>query len=281
MELTMARYWSTLGRTDLRVDLHFRGVVPHPEELALGAGEALRQIRLEARLRTVEVSPAGSLTKWWHKVHPASATVGPLGERDVMNNGAAVSQLVLQYDFDQYDEQDVTPRFPGLNGVLYESGLESQFWIVVDASNKVLGSGDAWPGSVSLRKGKHSLRLYVRHESVQLLEGMKGTMMMLERPLKGKAEVKLSFYSTKEDLVTRGPTASPRRIEEGTDAAVFAAEPAPESIPKRAKPGDVLFGTVTYEKRIDGMLGARVRPGGFPVVYLVGPSPSSSSSSSS
>ena len=45
----------------------------------------------------------------------------PLGERDVLPDGTPLYQLVLEYEVDQgADCSELPPRWPGLQGVLYE-----------------------------------------------------------------------------------------------------------------------------------------------------------------
>jgi tripeptidyl-peptidase II len=96
-----------------------------------------------------------------------------------------IYQLLLEYKFNMSsDGEEVTPRAMLLNGVLYESPLEAQFWMLFDSNKKLLGSGDAWPDSVKASKGENVLRLSVRHDQMGLLENLKDLVLVLERQLK-------------------------------------------------------------------------------------------------
>jgi hypothetical protein len=59
---------------------------------------------------------------------------------------------------DQSDSGELLPRFPGLQGSLYESQFHAQFFMVFDSKKKLLGVGDAWPSAVKVGKGKHTVR---------------------------------------------------------------------------------------------------------------------------
>ncbi len=64
-----------------------------------------------------------------------------LGERDVLSDGTALYQLVLEYSFIQSESQapgHVTPRWPGLNSILYEASFHGQFYMILDRSNSVV-----------------------------------------------------------------------------------------------------------------------------------------------
>ena len=55
---------------------------------------------------------------------------------------------------------------------------------------------------------------------------------------------------------------------------MFVAEPEHSALPKKAKAGDVLTGSITYATADEKLLGAGKRPRGFPVTYTVPPAPS-------
>ena len=67
--------------------------------------------------------------------------------------------------------------------VLYESRFDAQFIIVSDCYKRSVGYSDAFPATLKLDKGSYTLRLQIRHDSVALLESLKGLAITLERKL--------------------------------------------------------------------------------------------------
>ncbi len=67
--------------------------------------------------------------------------------------------------------------------VLYESRFDAQFIIISDGFKRSVGYSDAFPANIKLEKGSYTLRLQVRHDSVAVLEPLKGMALTLERKL--------------------------------------------------------------------------------------------------
>lgn len=109
--------------------------------------------------------------------------------------GEQIYQLILEYKFNCSENEDVTPRARFLNGVLYESPMEAQFFMVFDGNKKLIGSGDCWPDAVACPKGDNILRLNVRHDDITLLQGLTGLVVLLERKI--KKEVPLGEFATR------------------------------------------------------------------------------------
>lgn len=67
LELTLSRFWSTLGDVLCDVTVLFRGVTPHPENVTVYQGQKANSIRskvrLQADLHPCSVLPSASLTK--------------------------------------------------------------------------------------------------------------------------------------------------------------------------------------------------------------------------
>lgn len=64
--------------------------------------------------------------------------------------------------------------FPGLSGIVYESVLEGgPFHMVLDSNKRVVLTGDCYPSTKKLAKGKNfTIRASLRHENLSFLEGM-------------------------------------------------------------------------------------------------------------
>ena len=162
LELTLARFWSPLEDTRCSVTPYFRGVRPSPSCLTSTGGQRVGDmIRVENALgdNTTDDNPYGKLEKWVAVLKPtAPGKVSPLGERDILPEGSPLYQLVFQYEFDQADSGEIIPRWPGLQGALYESNFLAQFFLVFDSKKKLIGTGDAWPSAIKIGKGRHVVR---------------------------------------------------------------------------------------------------------------------------
>jgi tripeptidyl-peptidase II len=277
VELALAQYAISEGRASVALDVEFRGLAPRVPEVTLAGGQGFVTVAVDALVHDEELAPAAKLDRWQSKVVPASAAVKPLGApRDVLPDGKQVYQLVLEYKVavSEAGGEEVTPRAPLLNGVLYESPFEAQFFMAYDGSKKLLGCGDAWPGSIKLPKGDNVIRLSVRHDELALLEGLKGMPLVVERRLKGGKEVAVPDFATREEaMLKRKGGGGGRMLRKGCSAAVVLGEPAFDKLPKGCKPGDVLLGSLTLEKGGKEHQPKSRRPKGFPLTYIVPPPP--------
>ena len=70
--------------------------------------------------------------------------------------------------------------------------------MIYDWKKRLIGSGDAWPKSIKLNKGKHIVRLQIRHTSTTILESLLDMPLLLERPL--KAPIGLTFFETQSGI---------------------------------------------------------------------------------
>lgn len=53
--------------------------------------------------------------------------------------------LQLAYNFSLGKATEITPNFPLLSNVLYESELESQLWMLYNSHKQLVACGDAFP----------------------------------------------------------------------------------------------------------------------------------------
>lgn len=258
MELCLARFWSTIGTTSFKVSLQFHGVVPNLSEVVITGGSKVSNlIRVSSSSSTTEINPSAKLDKWISPVKPIqSGKILPMGSRDVLANGNVLYQLILEYEIDLTESYDIIPRFPGLQGVLYESEFHAQFFMIYDSRKKLIGTGDAWPSSIKCSKGKFIIRLNVRHTSSSVLGGLVDMPMLLERNL--QKSIGLSFYKTKSDaMIGQNPTRS-RAICKGNSVSMYIREPVwDNNFPKSISAGDTLFGTINYEKKNENLQGIR------------------------
>jgi tripeptidyl-peptidase-2 len=240
------------------------------------SGEAFTQVTLSSQLREEAVDPKLKVNKWQQKVRPdpAQTTLRPMGLRDLLPKNRQVFQLVLTYTINQEADGDLTPRFPALNGVLYESAFMAQMYMLFDSDKKLLGCGDAWPEKHKVPKGKATLKLMVRHDRVELLQGLKSMLVLIERSFGEKAS-SFGLYPTMAAAVTGGGKFKTRRLRPGHACSLFISEPSPSDLvsltPAGAKPGDVILGSITYGQKRDELAGVGFMPGGYPFKYSLPP----------
>lgn len=271
-EIDLGRYWSAAGVLKADLTIEFRGVRPVPCELSLHSGDKFGLVRVQSHLKEETINPSAKLDKWRTPVKPKSeGLISPLGERDVHPwNGKKTYQLVLSYEFSQEEQGTFTPVAPALQGVLYESTYESQLMLVYDGDKRYLGCVDAYPRSIATPKGAVHIKIQVRHDDQKMLEQLKDMTIWIERKL--EKEIALTAYATREDLLIGTKRAMKKRsLRKGSQASVFFSEPSSSKIPSACKPGDILLGSSSYCSNEATLLGDGSRPGGFQVVYMVGP----------
>lgn len=265
-EVALARYWSTRGLTKLVATVQFRGIRPVPNEVSIIAGSGGAMVRMYSDLENELVSPAAKLTKWQVPLRPkADPVIAPLqDDRDGLpTSDRKTYQLILTYEFEQEEKGLFVPRAPALQGVLYESGFESQCMLIFDGEKKYLGIADAYPSGVNASKGTVVIRLQIRHDDPSKLEKLKDMVIWIERNL--SKEISLSAYSTREKLMLGMDVFPKRTVRKGSSAAVFFAEPVHAKLPSGCSVGHKLVGVASYEAGDSSLPGAGKKPGGFPI----------------
>jgi len=279
VEVALAQYAIAEGSTTVGLEVEFRGLLPrcNTQDIVLQGGHGFVHVPVDALVHDEELSPTGKLERWQTKLVPSSSTIKPLDPaRDLLPDGKQIYQLVLEYKFTTSEAggEEVTPRTLLLNGVLYESPFEAQFFMAFDGNKKILGCGDAWPGKIKCPKGENVLRYSVRHDDLALLQGLQGLVVVLERGLKEGKEVGVPDYSTREEAMTKRKNGgNGRMLRRGCGASFFLGEPAYEKLPKGVKPGDVLVGSLVLEKAGGKDQPKSKRPRGFRLSYVVPPPP--------
>ena len=98
------------------------------------------RLDVAAYLRKEDISPSITLDTHRRIIRPlAESTVTSLLSRDVLPNTKQVHQLSLSYSFKvTADGTSVTPRFPRMNDILYESCFENFCVVLLDVNKKLL-----------------------------------------------------------------------------------------------------------------------------------------------
>lgn len=268
MEFVLARSWSNITDTRFQVTLYFRGVQPEPSRVLITGGQRVSsKITLFSRLSQVDVNPSAKLDRWTTMIKPISiGKVLPLGERDILADGTKLYQLLLEYEFEQTEANEAVPRWPGLQGVLYESEFHAQLFMIYDSCKRLVACGDSWPSFTKLGKGKYTIRYQVRHASTATLELLIELPVLLERKITG---LPLSFFKTQSEALIGKDKMQTRALIKDGCISMYIQEPKYEQLPKGVSVGDVLTGSISYLKKMDGLVGAGTKPGGYKVTYAV------------
>jgi len=221
-------------------------------------------IRLTSDLANESILPKVKLTHWQSPLTPQpNAVISVLGERDTLEEQKKTYQLILTYEFEQEEKGSITPRAPGIQGVLYESGLQSQCMLVFDGDKKYIGIADAYPSAFDVPKGKLTLRLQLRHTDPKLLEKYKNLTIWIERKLGN--EIPLKGVSLRKDLGTDKGALKKVILRKGKTQTIFVAEPDPSKLADGHLAGHRLIGNANYAAGEASQLGEGKRPGGYPV----------------
>ncbi|MFT4691916.1 MAG: tripeptidyl-peptidase-2 [Limisphaerales bacterium] len=263
LELCLAQYWSVLGESAYSFELRFHGITPSSRHIYVDGAEPYTRIDVTAGFENEVVSPSGALTSWRQTVLPVDSMIRPLNSvRDRLPDERQLSELVLTYSVSQDAKGSVGFRF-GVN-----DEWESALWTVHDTRKRPLATGTSGK-TASLPKGSYKLRVHLRHESAKLLEKMKTMPVHLERKL--SKSVSLSFKASGHDALVSGKSFAEKTLPRGERTFMYVAAPSRSSLPKGAKAGDVLRGTVNFGKEQSKLLGNGKRPGGYRISYRVPP----------
>jgi tripeptidyl-peptidase-2 len=270
LEFCLAPMWNTAEeQTTVEYDLSFHGLVPDCREITLTADQAAARVEVAAPLAREMVSPSAKLETHRTLIAPSQAAIRPLGSRDRLPDGRQEFELLLSYSFEQPENGSVTPRLPTNDNLVYDSDLGTHVWLMFDAAKRRVAAGDIFAKPVQLAKGPHTLKLQLRHTDAALLERLKSTPLVLDRPL--GASISLGVYRTHTAAIAGTPAFGGQLIDVGQQAAVYIKPPAADQLPSSAQPGDVLLGTIQYSKAEADRPGSGDRPGGFPLRFAVPP----------
>ena len=131
-----------------------------------------------------------------------------------------------------------------------------------------MGTGDYGTKTIKTLKGRHTIRIQIKHASVAVLESINDMPMQLKRAM--KTSVNLSFFLTQSDALVGTNKLGARFIAPGGSVSFFFREPSADQIPKGVLPGDTLSGKVTYLRKDKAILGCGTKPGGYDVKYVIG-----------
>ncbi|MED6151045.1 tripeptidyl-peptidase II Tpp2 [Stylosanthes scabra] len=141
--------------------------------------------------------------------------------------------------------------------------------MISDSNKRVYSSGDAYPNSIKLPKGEYNLRLYVRHENLQILERMKQLVLFIERTLEDKDVIRLSFFSQPDGPLIGNGSFKSSTLVPGMKEGFYLGPPPLDKLPKNAPQGSVLVGAISYGKLSFAGPGEQKNPEKLPVSHRV------------
>ncbi|CAH3020619.1 unnamed protein product [Porites evermanni] len=267
LELCTARWWASLGECSIERKVTFHGVTPSENSITLQASKVCR-VDIKATLRDEEISPSVSLKTHAQPVRPSEYKITALGSRDVLPNGRQIYSSTLTYNFHQSKAGDISPNVTYLSDLLYESDYESQLWMLYDSNKRLLGSGDAFPDryTVKVEKGDYVLKLQVRHDNKDQLEKLKDTVVLIEQKL--SPAITLDTYSSRLASMKSSKFSS-CTVRAGVRCPVYILPLVDDKIPKAAKSGHILKGTLSFVKNDNGKKACT-----YPVQFIVPATPS-------
>lgn len=141
--------------------------------------------------------------------------------------------------------------------------------MLFDANRRLVYTGDAYPEAVQLGKGSYTLRLAVRHDSLELLDKLKALPVVMEREL--DPAVAVPVYASQSAAVTGGQAAGEVFLGANERLALWLGAPPDDKLPKDAKEGRVLKGHLSL-----GQLrrGSGAAPARHAIAYVAPPAPS-------
>ena len=269
IELAIAQFWSSLGKTDLTVNATFHGIKPDSHSLHIDAAKLVTQVDITAPLGNEAVAPSGSFNKIRKVIIPSNFKTRPLSDpRDSLPSNRQIYEAELSYSFNISKKTTVTPQPAlALEDQFHES-WESLIWILYDKSKRFIASGSSGSrGSTSLNKGDYTLKFHVRNHELKHLKKLKD--MPLNLDLKIVKPVSLKFHSDPDNAITGGSGFRSGILSKGNQTRIYIERPS--SIPSEAAAGDILLGSISYGQSNSNLIGSGKKPDGFPLSMRVPP----------
>lgn len=274
LELVIAQFWSSgIGShetTNVDLKIVFHGIKASQEVIVLDGSEAPVRVDAEALLASEKLTPVANLNKIRVPYRPVDSKISALSnDRDKLPSGKQMLALTLTYKVKLDDGAEIKPQIPFLNGRIYDTKFESQFYMISDSNKRVYSSGDAYPNSTKLPKGEYSLQLYVRHEDLQILEKMKHLVLFIERNLEDKDIIRLSFFSKPDGPLMGNGSFKSSTLIPGIKEGFYLGPPPKDKLPKNSLQGSVLVGSISYGKLSFAGQGEHKNPEKHPASYRI------------
>ncbi|XP_061350960.1 tripeptidyl-peptidase 2 isoform X2 [Gastrolobium bilobum] len=274
LELVIAQFWSSgIGSHEtasVDFEVVFHGIKVNQEEVMLDGSEAPVRIDAETLLVSEELAPVAILNKIRVPYRPVDSKICALStDRDKLPSGKQTLAMTLTYKVKLESGAQVKPQIPLLNGRIYDTKFESQFYMISDSNKRIYSSGDVYPSSSNLPKGEYVLQLYLRHDNVQILEKMRHLVLFIERNLEEKDVIQLSFFSQPDGPLLGNGSFKSSLLLPGMKEGIYLGPPPKEKLPKNSPQGSVLLGAISYGKLSSADQGENKNPEKHPASYRI------------
>ncbi|MQM06774.1 hypothetical protein Taro_039603 [Colocasia esculenta] len=144
MELSVAQFWSSgIGSNEATVidfEIIFHGININREVVVFDGSEAPFRIVAESLLSSQKLIPASTLNKIKIPCRPVESNLVTLStNRDKLPSGEQILALTLTYKFKLEEGAEIKPLVPLLNNRIYDTKIESQFYMISDSNKLVFG----------------------------------------------------------------------------------------------------------------------------------------------
>ncbi len=266
LEVCLAQDWSSLGETQLRYALTFEGLQPSQQQVTLSQGEPGAELSVGSFLRATLLKPQAKLSTQRSFLAPAESVLQPLTHpEDLLPGEQQPYQLLLTYRFTQAKGGTVSPRFPTLERLLYDSEVLSHLWLIKDQAKRQVAAGNIDPEEIELAAGTHTLQLELRHRDAAWLERQTQTLLALDRPLEEPIRLKITTH--RAAALVEDPRSPSKTLRPGQQAEIFvvSASPSPAQLAVEPQGGDMLLGRIHYSLGSENQR----HPTGFPLKMVL------------
>lgn len=267
-ELCLAQAWSSPGTCCIKkVELIFGGVVPRPRSLHAQPGMlCFPRLEVASHIQSGMAASRGAmavsgfslravLSNLLKTVTPKTTYFQELSNEDFIVGFGPTYQLEIGYKFEMYESGKVTLLFPSLNRTVYESELEGGPYVIIHQDgNRFVSSSDIYPRGMDLAKGEYAATVYVRHESMDVLESISEMPMTVKYDLPSELNLDAfdSAHAACVGIDKRKLSRNTIQLEKGERIAAFLGIPKRSMLPKWAAFGDTMSGSLTVDKLVGG-----------------------------
>ena len=239
-EVCVSQFWSSLGASEVSVDVRFYGLEGSP--VVIGSAAGIAPVCVTPLLHDVALRPVGKLSKWVSTLEPSpNATAVALPAFRALETRAPTYMMVLEYKLTQTADSEVSLYLSAFSDLLYESNFDGFLVTVVTESGRTIAACDIFSDKIKLPKGTHTVRAFLLAADAAKLNALCSTPLEVVRKL--DSDVKLTLDGA-HPFTGGGPV--PSRLRVNQPLTLFVSMP-PSGFPKGAKAGDALKGYLLLE----------------------------------
>lgn len=243
LEVCIAQYWSSLGESNLELTVEFGGVTSSEDELFLPATGAATALTLTAPLGFTECEVSGSLNHWQRSLSPNRVETNQLPNgRDGLWEEQHIWQSILHYEFEAYSNSRVKLLTPGFTNLIYDLPVLSHRIFLFDENNQLVTAEDMYPSDISLKKGRYTVQLELRHLDPNALKKFAKQPLVIEQTTN---RIGLKFYSSRIAAVGDGRSLSKLELTRDESVQLWTRIVPTQSLPSHVQNGDLFTGEVS------------------------------------